>query len=218
MTDTPYALDSSSKGSLLPGPGIFGYTFVLASDPNYWATSLPQDGQPLEDFLQQLVAGVTNLPGERVFPRWQEEPAPKPPASEPWVAVGVTTSRLAPGWPFVGYRRGENIVTIQQHETLTLLTSCYGPRAEWYSGLIRDGFYVGQNQEVLMLAGMGLIEVGAAPLVPEFINQQWVRRVDRPVILNRVILRSYPILSLLGGRVTIDADGVNSEVIVNLNP
>ncbi len=56
------ALDSSQRGPILPGPGVFRFTYQLASDPAYWSGSVPQDGQPLENFLQQLVAGITNLP------------------------------------------------------------------------------------------------------------------------------------------------------------
>jgi hypothetical protein len=59
------------------------------------------DGQPFEDFLQQLIAGITNLPAERVFPRWQEEPVPKPPFGTDWAAVGPTTDELDRGWPVV---------------------------------------------------------------------------------------------------------------------
>jgi len=99
------ALDSSQIGPLLPGPGIFRYTYSLASDPAYWSGSVPQDGQPLEDFMQSLVAGITNLPGNLVRPRWQPQPLPIPPHNVDWAAIGINSSDLDNGWPYVDYSR-----------------------------------------------------------------------------------------------------------------
>jgi hypothetical protein len=193
----PVALDSSQIGTLLPGPGIFRFTFVLGSDPTYFLTSQPLDGQPLEDFLQQLVAAVTNLPPNMVRPRWQEEPPTLPAHNVDWCATGMTSSELDNGWPYVNFDQVDGQAYMQQHETVELLTSCYGPHAEWFSGLIRDGFMIGQNREVLYLASMGLIGVGRAVVAPELINKRWLRRVDRIVRIHRLIRRAYPILSLL---------------------
>jgi hypothetical protein len=56
----PFAPDSRTAGYLGPKG---------SPDP------VPLEGDAWEDFCQQVVAGVTGLPGNRVFPRWQlEEP------------------------------------------------------------------------------------------------------------------------------------------------
>ena len=34
-------------------------------------TPQPLFGHPWEDFLHDLVTGVTGMPGDKVFPRWQ---------------------------------------------------------------------------------------------------------------------------------------------------
>ncbi len=191
------ALDSSQRGPILPGPGVFRFTYQLASDPAYWSGSVPQDGQPLENFLQQLVAGITNLPPNLVRPRWQEEPPPIPPHNVDWAAVGVNSADLDNGWPYVNYEPEDGNVYMQQHESFDMLASCYGPHAEWYSGLIRDGFQIGQNRELMFLAGMGLITVGRGANVSEYINRRWLMRFDRVVRIHRSIRRSYPILTLV---------------------
>jgi len=200
------ALDSSQRGPLLPGPGVFRFTYSLASDPAYWSGSVPQDGQPLEDFCQQMVAGVTNLPGKLVRPRWQRESIPVPPPDVDWAAVGIVTAELDNGWPYVNYSPQDGQTYMQQHESFDLATSCYGDHAEWFSGLIRDGFAIGQNRESMFLAGMGLITIGRGVSAPEIINNNRVMRVDRVVRIHRMIRRAYPILTLLAAPGVVRAE------------
>jgi hypothetical protein len=199
---------SSTGGALLPGPGVFTYDFILTTDPIYWINSIPPDGQSLDDFLQQLISGITKLPPQLVRPRWQPEPPPLPSYGADWMAIGVMNTSLDPGWPWVWFDTNPASAPVDtdgnplgafmiQHEAIELQCSAYGPNADWYDGLIRDGFSIGQNQEVLFLAGMGLIGVGGRRFLPEFIQNRTWRRVERTIRIHREIRRLYPILSIL---------------------
>lgn len=203
--------NSSVRGEILPGPGIFRFSFTLASAQNYWNHAAPTDGQGLDDFFQQLVAGITNLPSQNVRPRWQDEPDPLPAWGTDWAAVGVTSADLDAGYAWEGDVNNPGTVAssnilMEQHEIMTLLVSCYGPHADWYDGLLRDGFAVDQNREVLTLAAMGLIEVGGQTVVPELVNQRWLRRIDRQFRIHRQIRRAYPVLSILQAAVGVEID------------
>jgi hypothetical protein len=200
--------NSSIAGDLLPGPGIFRFSFDLADrDATYWLSAQPIDGQTLDDFLQQLIAGVTNLPPDMVRPRWQPEAPPIPDFGVDWIAQSIVRQDpYGNGYPFEGFGT-DGQVYLDEHEDIELFTSCYGTHADWYSRLIR-GLQVSQNREVLFLAGMGLIEVRGGIVAPEFINNRWWRRVDRTVRIRREVRRAYPILSILEalGQITGEQD------------
>jgi hypothetical protein len=122
--------------------------------------------------------------------------------------VGVMSSTLDPGWAWEFYNpplaqeprdaagNPTGLMT-ERHETFELFCVSYGPHADWFDGLIRDGFGVSQNQALLLLTGMALVRVGDSTLAPEYIRQRWVRRVDRRVTIHRAIRRLYPILNVL---------------------
>jgi hypothetical protein len=215
MLSTPN--NSASGGFLFPGPGVFSYSFSLATDPRYWRDSVPPDGQPLENFLQQMVAGITGIPEDLVRPRWQPEEPALPDYGTDWIAVGVTTSEPDPGWPWEWYDPGapdlpvtedgdpEGLFT-QSHEVFELLCTCYGEHADWYDGLIRDGFRITQNNALLLLSGMALNRVTGRVFAPEFLQGRWWRRADRRVLIHRNIRRLYPILNLLSGHGIIATD------------
>lgn len=210
MTVAP---DSSVAGDLLPGPGVYRYTYNLTRDPSYWSNAATIDGDALDDFLQQVFAGITNLPPSLVRPRWQPEPPPQPNLGTDWMAVGVTAEDEFRGGYWEGYTDDQaylppydtqmpNQSYARQDETMTILVSCYGPHADWYDGLIRDGLGISQNREVFYLAAMGLVEWWNKRIVPELVNAQWLRRIDREIRVNRELRRAYPVLTLL------EADGV----------
>jgi hypothetical protein len=202
MTNT-----SATGGPLVPGPGVYSYSFLLATDPTYWANSQPPDGQSLDDFMAQMVVGITQLPSHLVRPLYQEDPPELPPHGTDWMNVGVMNTELDPGWPWEFSSTSAQVpldadgnqlgLMTERHETFDLLCSSYGPRADWFDGLIRDGFPIGQNQELLLLTGMALVRVGGRTLAPEYLRQRWVRRVDRRIKIHRALRRLYPILNVL---------------------
>lgn len=212
--------DSSTGGTLAPGPGIYTYSYTLTTDPAYWANSLPPDGQPLDNFLQQYIVGITQLPDHLVRPLYQEDPPELPPNGTDWMNIGVLTSELDAGWPWEFYNPPPSPVPLdaegnplglmtERHETFDLLCVSYGPHADWFDGLIRDGFPITQNQDLLMLTGMALVRIGGSTLAPEYIRQRWVRRIDRRVTLHRAIRRLYPILNVLSATGIITRDNLS---------
>jgi hypothetical protein len=202
--------DSSTGGTLAPGPGIYTYSYLLATDPAYWANSTPADGQPLDDFLASYIGAITQLPSHLIRPLYQDDPPELPPHGTNWMSVGVMDSTPDPGWPWEFYSSPPAVVPVdalgnplglftERHETFNLLCASYGPQADWFDGLIRDGIMISQNQEVLMLAGMAIVRISGRTLVPEYIRQRWVRRIDRRITFHRALRRLYPILNVLTG-------------------
>lgn len=157
----------------------------------------PLDDTALVRVIQQMVAGITGLPGNLVRPRWQAVPPAQPAASVNWCAVGITVVSA----DFDAHQRhdprggGQNIMT--RHEELDVLCSFYGPERFAHAALLRDGLSVSQNREALRTAGMVLGHVRGIVGAPALINQQWLTRADMPLTLRREVGRTYPVLSFI---------------------
>lgn len=116
---------------------------------------------------------------------------------------------LLSGAALTGGSTNANIT--QRHEELEVQCSFYGPNAAEYSGIVRDGFQIGQNLEVLRSANMGFKGTSQAMHVPDLINERWVDRFVMSVFLRREILRTYPILSLASASGNIQSE-LNQDV------
>lgn len=187
---------SATGGYLAPGPA-----------------PVPQDDPELTRVFQQMVVGITALPGKLVRPRWQAVPPAQPEASVDWCAVGV--SHISGDFDAVithkphghavpteqdghdGQRAlgslGESLLT--RNEELEVLCSFYGPHRIGYATLLRDGLALSQNRAVLRRAGIVLGFVGTIRPAPAFIHQQWVQKADVPLTLRREVRRVYPVLT-----------------------
>ena len=178
------------------------------------ASPAPLEGQSLDQFLQQVVVGITGLPGNLVRPRWQQTTPNLPAKGTDWAALGITdrdpdtfAATVHTDDATGGYD------TLYRHESLQVLTSFYGPNAGSYAGILSDGLQLPQNLEVLTTNKMGLVSTGSPRQVPELIKNQWVRRFDLQVIINRQIVRAYPILTLLSADGTVVTDSGQTETI-----
>ena len=203
------ANDSSTGGPLVPGSQI----------------TPPLEGASFEDFLQAVIVSLTGLPGAQVIPRWQPEPPDLPPRDSTgegvdWVAYGIQeeypdTYAAIVHHPSVGPAPGYD--EMQRHETVDLLLSFYGPDADLYTGLFRDGLQIPQNREIFQLNAMGLVDTGRAINVPEMIKGKWWKRLDMTWTLRRQIRRSYPILDLLsaGGSIVVDQPPLTIPISVS---
>lgn len=195
--------DSSTGGYLLPNGAI----------------APPLEDGALDDFLHDLVAGITGLAADLVRPRWQEEPPNLPPRSTDWVAFGVVSRTSDPNAAVThdgAAAEGEGADIVIRHEQLDLLASFYGPNCQAYGARLRDGLAVGQNREALLLAGMGLSSVGDLTRAPELIKGKWLSRADLPVQIRREIRREYPILNLT--RASGDVASQRGSSAFNTNP
>lgn len=183
------ANDSSTGGYLTP-----------ATSP------APLEGQALNRFLQQVWVGITGLDGTLIRPRWQPEPPAIPPFGTDWMAFGITRRKGDTFTSTIHDPTGNGNDSVYRQEMLDILCTFYGPDADNYASLLREGLFVAQNREVLQLNNFGLVEVGEAVAVPEIIKDRWTYRVDMRVTLRRSILRTYPVLNILSAEGTVDTD------------
>lgn len=174
--------------------------------------------QALRRFLQQVVVGITGLPGTVVLQRWLPEdsnmpdgPAPNNPGSGVnWAAVGVK-ERMPDTYVYeghigaVGNTPGFDIV--YRNEVLDILCSFYGPTCEQYAEVFSMGLGVAQNREAMQLQGFGFVEAGRpSPAVPALIKNQWLFGIDVPFKVRRGLQWQYPVLDLAGAVATVNYD------------
>lgn len=195
-------------------------------------TATPLEDAALDTFLQVMVVGITGIPGDLVWPRWQESPPNLPGNTINWASIGVQDmdgdtfayeahNPVIPANPFPPLpipepdapANGYDILI--RHETLTILCSFYGPNARANSSVLRDGLSVPQNREYLQLAGMGLVETGKIIAVPSIVNNKWYRRFDIPLVIRRQIVRNYPILNIASSEITVETDQ-NFNININI--
>jgi hypothetical protein len=196
--------DSSTGGPLLPDPAI----------------TPPLEGQALNDFLQGWMVGICGLDGTLFRPSWQPEPANIPTEGTCWAAFGV---RKRPNDTYVFVKHlgdadgGLGADQQQRHETLDILVSFYdlgvSGLADYYVSLLKDGFQVAQNLELLQLNGYGLVEASEPIAVPVLFKERWQYRVDLALVMRRQTRRQYPVRNLLGFRATLKtSDGTTTNI------
>lgn len=159
----------------------------------------------IDQVLQTWVTGITNLPGDMVRPRWQPAPPPMPDQGIDWVAIGyLSTTSDANAW--FGHDpndpTGLGTSTLQYHTAIDALASFYGTNCDVYANALNSGAFVGQNRDLLAQNGMMLVDVAPMRMVPELINQIWVRRADVPITLRQQITATFPIRTLLSAPVS----------------
>lgn len=188
------ANDSSTGGPLLPIPPS---TLSFEDQLNAILTGA-RDGLPplaaieLYRFIQYVVAGISGLAGTQVLPRWQPEPANLPDGD--WAALGLNRRTAASG-PYMDHS-GLGYDRYQRHETIECLVSFYGDYADTYAGVLRDGLYIPQNNEIFFLAGFGMVRADDVIALPSLVKQRWLYRADVSFSLMREIRRTYPVLDL----------------------
>jgi hypothetical protein len=189
-------------------------------------------------FLQQMVVGMTGLPGTVVFPRWQPEPPNIPNYNTSWAAIGSTSRKRDPysyslhtpgtnagGFGVSGFGTGgfgvtnAGSTTVVRNRILEILCSFYGPLAETNSELFAMGLEVGQNRETMQLAGFNLVSgAGDATIVPTLVKERWLYRVDIPFTLRQQQQYTYPVLDLLGVLATLETDQSTESIVVSPQP
>lgn len=171
--------DSSSGGYLSP------------------ASSRPVEDDAFEDFVGNIVAGITGLPRGLVRPRWQPRPPPHPPITTDWCAIGVTVVTSDYGTVNLHDPNGTGFDEFQRHDTVDLLASFFGPHAYSLASRLRDGLMISQNREAMRAGGVNLLECTKMRTASDLLNEVFVRRVDLEISLRRAFVRTYPILSVL---------------------
>lgn len=198
------ANDSATGGYLQPSP-----------DP----APQPLEGKPLLAFLQSVVVGISGLDGPMVRPRWQAEPPDIPTAGTCWCSMGIN-NRASDTFPYVGHdgaaAEGEGADKMQRQEQLDILCSFYDlgveGLADKYAALLRDGFAIAQNREVLQLAGYSFAFGGDLVTAPVLLKVRWQYRVDYAFSIRRQIDRTYPVLNLRSAQGQLISDNPNITV------
>lgn len=160
-----------------------------------------------EDFLHDVISGISGLDPTLVRPWWQVVPANHPDFTVNWVGFAIMST--TPDWnpaiihidtPDGGYD------ALQEHEIVEILCTFYGPRGHEYASLFRRGIYIDQNRAVLRANSVGLVEVLPFTHAPELIKQQWRPRTDLRFTLRREIRYDYSVFSILRSKGQIIAN------------
>lgn len=181
-------------------------------------STAPINDEALYIALQATVVGITGLAGNMVWPRWQANPAGRPPITTDWAAIGTTTL-VADTFPFEGHDpTGEGSSTQQVHEEIDTMVSFYGPNCEANSKLYRDGLKISQNREALYRFGLKLIDTSGHTKSADLVNNQWYPRADLTVRVRRQVDRTYAILNLESLDAVIVTDTLRDPITVTTAP
>lgn len=174
--------------------------------------SPPLEDDALTAIFQQMIVGITALPGNMVRPRWQPNPPKQPEPNVNWCALGISVQTLDDGPAIVHNGAGSGSDTYIRHEQIDVLASFYGPAAMQNAQLLSDGLAIPQNLEQLKAQDMNSVDTGPIRSAPDLINEQWVRRYDIELTFRRKITRSYSVLNILTAQGTVQTNTVTGPI------
>jgi hypothetical protein len=186
-----------------PNSGSAGY-LMPAAGPPYDAD--------LEDIFQQMVVGITGLPGNRVIPRWQPEPPNIPPFGSDWAAVGVTVDDR--NWnAYQWWDTPSQSYIVEGTEAINVLFTFYGPNNQKLRRMLEDGIMLDQNRDAIYAQGIKFIEFKPPVALPALLKQRWQKRVDIKGIFSRLSRKTYPVQTIVGTSQN-PLSGINNEKFV----
>ncbi|RQR87724.1 MULTISPECIES: LIC_12616 family protein [unclassified Burkholderia] len=174
--------------------------------------SPPLEDDALTAIFQQMIVGITGLPGNMVRPRWQPNPPKQPEPSTNWCALGISVQTPDDGPAIVHNGAGNGSDTYIRHQGVNVLASFYGPSAMQNAQLLSDGLAIPQNLEQLKAQDMNSVDTGQIRAAPDLINEQWVRRYDLELMFRRKITRSYTVLNILSAQGTVQTQNVTAPI------
>ncbi|MEL6237006.1 MAG: hypothetical protein AAFO57_00055 [Pseudomonadota bacterium] len=174
--------------------------------------SPPLEDDALTAIFQQMIVGITGLPGNMVRPRWQPNPPKQPEPFTNWCALGIAVQTLDDGPAITHNGAGNGSDTYIRHEQIDVLASFYGPAAMQYAQLLSDGLAIPQNLEALKAQDMNNVDTGPIRAAPDLINEQWIRRYDVELTFRRKITRSYAVLNILSAQGTVQTNTVTGPI------
>lgn len=174
--------------------------------------SPPLEDDALTAIFQQMIVGITGLPGNMVRPRWQPNPPKQPEPTVNWCALGIAVQTLDDGPAIVHNGAGNGSDTYIRHEQIDVLASFYGPSGMQNAQLLSDGLAIPQNLEQLKAQDMNSVDTGQIRTAPDLINEQWVRRYDIELTFRRKITRTYAALNTLSVQGVIQTPTVTTQI------
>jgi len=167
-----------------------------------------------ENFLQQCVAGITGLPGTLVRPLWQRNPPPTPDLDINWAACGIirTTANFV---PYLDHRSDDGLGydRLRRQEQVRYRVSFYGPNADDYAAMFRDGLFIEQNRALWRMNAVGLVEAENIDRVPDLFRQQWRERANIELTINREVRRIYKVRNLVRAQALITAEDYSGRIL-----
>lgn len=159
------------------------------------STPLPGD-LTLEQFIHNVIAGISGYDNDLVRPKWQISPPKQPNIDVNWIAYGI--QGYGPDVNAYIWSNADDTSTLIRQQSLAVQCAFYGPNAMENSMLILDGFQIQQNLEAMRIANMGY--VGFTPPIrgPDLVNERWIDRYELGIILTRQVQRVYPVLAFVG--------------------
>lgn len=171
-------------------------------------STTPLEDSDLDAVFQEALAGVSGIAGQYVRPRWQEVVPKQPEPGVNWCAFGVMSQDKDDYAAITHDSTGSGQDVMRRHEDITVLATFYGPNCKRYAMTLLDGLYIPQNIEALKGYGISFVEAGDVRMVPELVNQQWIRRADIRMRFRRQVTRTYAVLNILSAEITtVAADG-----------
>lgn len=187
----------------------------------------PLEGTDLQDFLQEVLAGISGLDGTLVRPRWQAEPVNIPEKGECWCAFGIT-ERHKDTNAYVVHDGGsvdpdvDPSDKLQRQEELLLTASFYDTgsngQADKYAELLCDGFQIAQNREVLMANGYAFVSTSSPMVLPSLLKLLWLYRVDVQVVIRRQIDRTYSVPDINSSDIDLFTDTPPTTTHIHVVP
>jgi hypothetical protein len=152
-------------------------------------------GLSLEDFLQTVIVGLSQIPGPLVRPKWQAEPPKQPDITVNWIGMAVEV--ISKDFDAYVAPNADGVLGLTRNQDVQISLSIYGPAALETYDLIGDGFMIDQNRFALFNANIGYKDMGPARRVPDLVNERWVDRVETAVFLKREVQRTYPVPTIV---------------------
>lgn len=171
--------------------------YLIPSSPE------PATDDGLDDLLQEMIVGITELSAPLVRPRWQPNPPKQPAVTVDWAAVGVTNVETDTYGHIQHNPAGEGADTLLRFQTITVMASFYGPNRRGYAQKLADGLLIPQNREQLVRAGLNLVTASGITSAADLFNVNWIPRADILLMFGRQITRTYPVLNLISAHGSI---------------
>ncbi|SDV49083.1 phage neck terminator protein [Chitinasiproducens palmae] len=197
---------------------------------------LPTDDAPpladadLEDVLRLMIGALTDLPAERIQPRWPATVAAAPEPDTNWCvfsieAVETDGNVLIRQRPAIDATLHADVAATSQqdarpvsvsatddqqeliqHELLDLVVTCYGPHAQRYATQLRDGMVVPQTNETLRPYRLAVVRSGPLQGSAALTDGTWLRRFDLSIDMRHEVVRTYAIRNLSSAPVALNKD------------
>ena len=168
---------------------------------------LPPEDLNLEQIFHDLFQGLTGIDTNLIFPEWQPFPPDFQEQNTNWIAFGTSRIRNDARPLIKHFDDGTNVGdNVHRHQLIHVHVMCYGPAGMQTAETIQRGLFIQANSDWLKQYNMGLVRVTDIIAAPEKKNQQWFRRYDFTLQVNRHVVEQFATPSLTNFPIGIFVD------------